>query len=571
MHDYLDMFKVEFTLAFVENFDKVETDIETALQSADNEECLEEWEKPDKIWMPKALSLLQNTFKLERFRPLQISAISSIMANEDCIFIMSTGAGKSLIYQMCALLKDGVTIVVSPLISLIEDQLRSLRKCGIYAATLNQSTSQEETKEIMAELSKKTDIKLKLLYVTPEKLAKSKRVMNKLDVCAKAGNLALVAIDEVHCISSMGNDFRSDYKFLNILKRQFGAPILGVSATLTSNVLRDVKEVLGIPAALVFKGNFNRENLVYQVKIKPPSIDEFIDEVVTLINGQFKSQSGIIYCFSRKECEEVASKLCKKGIKSLPYHANLEGAERSRCHESWSQGKTQVITATIAFGMGVDKPNIRFVIHHTISKSIENYYQESGRAGRDGLSAHCILYFKLTDVFRLSTMVCTERTGIEHLYGMIQYTISNDCRRNMASHFNESWDNSWCHQNCCDNYDKTINPNHTQKNVYQFYEKAVEFIDKEKSKDGRITGNKLLELICKSHKTEDKLFIEKVVAYLFVEGYLQEDFHFTAYSVISYVKVGTAASFKGKDRCVVKYFPKSVQNGQSSRKRKMVE
>ncbi|VDL82637.1 unnamed protein product [Nippostrongylus brasiliensis] len=388
------------------------------------------------------------TFQLPSFRPLQREVINSIMSNLDTLVVMSTGAGKSLCYQLPAVAMKGLIVVISPLISLIEDQLAALRKLGIEGAALNQSTSKEDAKYIESQLVMKNS-NLRLLYITPEKIAKSKRLMNKLEKSADVGALKVFAIDEVHCCSQWGHDFRPDYKFLNILKRQFpNVPLLGLTATATANVLSDVKNMLDIPNAVVFKAGFNRLNLHYEVLQKPDS--DFGTELARLIKTRFSNQSGIVYCFSRKDCEEVTTQLRGSGIHAAFYHADMDSKRRSTVHEKWVSGKYNVIVATVAFGMGIDKPDVRFVIHHALPKSVENYFQESGRAGRDGLPAICILYFRLADVFRQSTMVCTEKTGMGNLYAMIRYASTpGECRRkHLADHFEEKWKADLCPKAC---------------------------------------------------------------------------------------------------------------------------
>ncbi|VDM76556.1 unnamed protein product, partial [Strongylus vulgaris] len=323
------------------------------------------------------------------------------MSGFDTLVVMSTGAGKSLCYQLPAVAMNGeiyplvtmrLIVVISPLISLIEDQLAALKKLAVEGAALNQSTAKEDVKRIEAQITQ-TNSPLRLLYITPEKLAKSKRLMNKLEKSAEVGALKVVfAIDEVHCCSQWGHDFRPDYKFLNILKRQFpNVPLLGLTATATADVLADVKNMLDIPDAVVFKAGFNRTNLFYEVLPKPDA--DLGDELARLIKKRFPDQSGIVYCFSRKDCEEVASKLRSSGIRAAFYHADMDSMRRTAVHEKWVSGKYNVIVATVAFGMGIDKPDVRYVIHHAMPKSVENYFQlsdsfqESGRAGRDGLPA----------------------------------------------------------------------------------------------------------------------------------------------------------------------------------------
>uniref|UniRef100_A0A1I8ARK7 ATP-dependent DNA helicase n=1 Tax=Steinernema glaseri TaxID=37863 RepID=A0A1I8ARK7_9BILA len=517
------------------------------LQNVDSSELQERFEKTTFPWSEKALRVLRETFQMEAFRPLQLSAINAALSGEHSIVVMSTGAGKSLCYQLPAVMMEGIVLVVSPLVSLIEDQLYQLKKRGIHAATLNQSTDRKEATVIQNAL---VDPKapLRLLYVTPEKLAKSKRVMAKLEKCAEMKRLKLVAIDEVHCCSQWGNDYRPDFKFLNILARQFkGVPIMGLTATATANVLEDVKNMLSIPAAITFRAGFNRKNLHYEVKVKPAKDADFLDELTDVLSNRFNGQSGIIYTFSRKESEEVAKALRKRGIACGPYHAHIDPTEKTRIHEQWITGKIKVIVATVAFGMGIDKPDVRFVIHHSIAKSVENFYQESGRAGRDGNPAVCLLYFRLADLYRLSTMVCTEQTGVSNLYAMLAYASQkHQCRRvRLAEHFDEEFDPSWCDASCdvCCRVGVEV----SEVDVTAVYDAAKEVIAREgpKSQQGRITGNKVLELTIRQlKKTASGIDLEQALAHLILEGYLKEDFHFTEYTIISYMVLGTRTPTK---------------------------
>lgn len=323
------------------------------------------------------------------------------MSRLDCLCIMPTGGGKSLCFQLPACLPaaNQVTLVVSPLVSLVEDQIWSLRRIlgkesKIIVETLNGSSSKEHTKFIHDEMLSKTS-DLRLLYVTPEKLAKSKMFMNKLQRMYELGRFARLVIDEVHCCSTYGHDFRPDYKFLNVIKSVFPkVSILGLTATATQSVIDDVKKILNIDKCVLFKAPFNRPNLFYEVKQKPASHEDCMTQLADLIRTRFNNMSGIVYCLSQKDTEQVASDLSARGIKAQPYHANLDAQVRSKVHDNWLNNKVSTICATIAFGMGIDKANCRFVIHHSLSKSLENFYQESGRAGRDGKLAHSILFFR---------------------------------------------------------------------------------------------------------------------------------------------------------------------------------
>ncbi|GMR31496.1 hypothetical protein PMAYCL1PPCAC_01691 [Pristionchus mayeri] len=520
-----------------------------AAASVDYRDAEERWDRAGFEWSGRVEAALQQTFNLQTFRPLQRAAINAVMAGEDVVVIMSTGSGKSLCYQLPAVASGGFALIVSPLLSLVEDQLHQLKKLGVYAAALNQATEKEEAKTIdTAILDAKSP--LKLLYVTPEKLAKSKRLMNKLEKAADTGRLKLMAVDEVHCCSQWGHDFRPDYKFLNVLKRQFkGVPLMGLTATATGNVLDDVKKMLGIEASIVFRAGFNRPNLHYAVEEKPKG--DMGERIAEIIKERYPTQSGIVYCLSRKDCEVVAQNLRKLGIRASFYHAYLEPADKTSVHEKWLGGKIQVIVATVAFGMGIDKPDVRFVIHHSIPKSVENYYQESGRAGRDGKPAACILMYRLADVFRQSTIVCTEQTGKEKLYEMVAFAANDStCRREtLAGLFAEDWEQGWC-QNACDVCARSSSSSSTAEEIDLTEEAklAAKIIEEARSGSGssgseaaagRLTGLKLVETMGKKNK-RSRDFLEAVVTQMLLAEMLMEDFHFTPYSIVSYVVKGPA-------------------------------
>ena len=405
-----------------------------------------EWSSPTGFpWSNDMNIQFRNIFRLSDYRPYQVSAINAFLSCHDVIVIMPTGGGKSLCYQLAAVTKNkGFTLVVSPLVSLMEDQVMALRKININVGHLSASSDKEEVNRIHNEMLNKGTT-LRLLYVTPERLAKSKRFMAKLQKAYGIGNFNQLAVDEVHCCSQWGHDFRPDYKYLGVMRNLFpNVPIMGLTATITSKVCDDVENILNIgqtSPCLKFKASFNRPNLYYEVRQKPDTQEQVTSALHSMLTHEFAGQSGIIYTLSIKDADSLSAELRCRGVRCGPYHASLDSEYRNKVHRNWLNGVYQVVVATIAFGMGIDKPDVRFVLHHSLSKSMENFYQESGRAGRDDKPANCIVFYRLADVFRLSTMVFSEKTGLPKLYEMMAYCNSNSqrCRRQIIS---EHFDNT---------------------------------------------------------------------------------------------------------------------------------
>jgi ATP-dependent DNA helicase RecQ len=389
-------------------------------------------------------SILKSTFGYDTFRPLQREVIENVLARRDTLAIMPTGGGKSLCYQIPGLLLDGLTVVVSPLISLMKDQVEQLRAFGVPCIFLNSSLGPLEYQENM-EYVKNGEVKL--LYVAPETLL-SPRILALL----ASVKVALLTIDEAHCISEWGHDFRPEYRQLVEVRKRFPEAVcMALTATATSRVRQDIRTTLKFSTTNEFIASFNRENLYMEVKRKQ---DPYLQTIEML--ERYKDQSGIVYCFSRKQVDELAVYLASKGYSVRPYHAGLEDAERRRNQEAFIRDDVQIIVATIAFGMGINKPNVRFVVHFDLPKSVESYYQEIGRAGRDGLPAHCLLLYSYADAAKLNYFIDQKsggekRVAIQHLDAIVRYAEDEmTCRRKpLLNYFGESVANENCAN--CDN------------------------------------------------------------------------------------------------------------------------
>ena len=388
-------------------------------------------------------SILKSTFGYDTFKPLQREIINNVMAKQDTLVIMPTGGGKSLTYQVPALLFGGLTVVVSPLIALMKDQVEQLRALGVSAVFLNSSLSPEEYQENMDAVKSG---RAKLLYVAPETLL-TPRIYSLLSSL----KLDLLAIDEAHCISEWGHDFRPEYRQLVDVRRKFPSAVcMALTATATPRVRADIMSSLGFTQANEFLASFNRENLFIEVT---PKRDPIAQTLKFLEN--FKDQSGIIYCFSRKQVDELAATLARYKYSVRPYHAGLEDMDRRRNQEAFIRDDVQIIVATIAFGMGINKPNVRFVIHFDLPKSVESYYQEIGRAGRDGLPAHCLLLYSYGDASKIRYFIDQKEepersASYQHLDAMTRYAEGSSCRRKpLLSYFGETYTQENC--GTCDN------------------------------------------------------------------------------------------------------------------------
>ena len=391
---------------------------------------------------------LQNFFGFDNFKGEQEAIITNILAGNDTFVIMPTGGGKSMCYQLPALMSEGTAIVISPLIALMKNQVDQLRAFGgsdSIAHFLNSSLTKADTARV------KEDVlagKTKLLYVAPESLTKQENVD-----FLRLNQVSFVAVDEAHCISEWGHDFRPEYRKIRQVISNIGddIPIIALTATATPKVQQDIQKNLQMNNATVFKSSFNRSNLFYEVRAKRNVIREIVKFV-----KQNSGKSGIIYCLSRKKVEEVAEALNLNGVKALPYHAGLDSKVRADTQDKFLMEDVDVIVATIAFGMGIDKPDVRYVIHHDMPKSMEGYYQETGRAGRDGGEGICVAFYSEKDIDKLQKFmkdkpVSEREIGTQILKEVIDYAESAVCRRKQLLHyFGENFNEAGC-SNMCDN------------------------------------------------------------------------------------------------------------------------
>ena len=397
----------------------------------------------DPVSDAQILAALKSTFGYTSFRPLQADIVCTILQGRDVFVLMPTGGGKSLCYQLPALLLEGMAVVVSPLIALMKDQVDALRALGVAATYINSSLDPSESSRRQGDVARG---KVKLLYVAPERLmtAGFLHLLSSLRV-------SLYAIDEAHCISEWGHDFRPEYRQLSRLRQLFPSAVLGAfTATATRRVQRDIKEQLSLEKAAAFQASFNRPNLFYEVRPKRAAYDQ----LVGYLRGR-EQVSGIIYCQSRAGTERLAARLKADGFSAAAYHAGLENEERRQRQDSFIRDDTRIMVATIAFGLGIDKPDVRFVMHYDIPKSLEGYYQESGRAGRDGEPSDCMLFYTYGDIVKYRRFIDEKPSASERqvalwqLEQMAEWARSVECRRrSLLAYFDEPLEEQ--SDPCCD-------------------------------------------------------------------------------------------------------------------------
>ena len=476
------------------------------------------------------IEALQHNFGFDSFKGNQEAIINNLMDGKDTFVLMPTGGGKSLCYQLPSLLMDGVAIVISPLIALMKNQVDAMRNFSEedgVAHFINSSLSRPEIHAVKADI---LEGKTKLLYLAPESLNKDENVD-----FLKGVKISFYAVDEAHCISEWGHDFRPEYRRIHPIVERIGkAPIIALTATATPKVQNDIQKNLDMLHATVFKSSFNRPNLYYEVREKTDDVDKDIVKYIRTMSGK----SGIIYCLSRKTVEELAATLNVNNISALPYHAGMDAATRSANQDAFLMEKVQVIVATIAFGMGIDKPDVRFVIHYDIPKSLEGYYQETGRAGRDGGEGQCICFYSPKDIERLRKFqqgkpIAEQEISNQLLFETQSYAESPICRRKLLLHyFGEEYNQEKCGN--CDNCKKTYRMMDATELLGLILETIYQLNEKFRSRHivDIIRGNETSTVISYKHnelenfgsgEDEDEAVLHAIIRQALIAGYIKKD------------------------------------------------
>ncbi len=485
------------------------------------------------VGTPELIESLKSFFGFDKFKGTQEKIVKSILGRKDTFVIMPTGGGKSLCYQLPAILNDGTAIIVSPLIALMKNQVDAIRgfsdQDGI-AHFLNSSLNKADTLKVKKDV---TAGKTKLLYVAPETLTKEDNL-----AFFKEFKISFFAIDEAHCISEWGHDFRPEYRRLRPLIDSLGEniPVMALTATATPKVQQDIQKNLGMQNANVFKSSFNRSNLYYEVRPKQNVIKEIIKYV-----KQNAGKSGIIYCLSRKKVEEVANVLKVNGVKAAAYHAGLDAKERAKTQDGFLMEDLDVIVATIAFGMGIDKPDVRYVIHHDIPKSLEGYYQETGRAGRDGGEGNCLTFYSYDDIVKLEKFmkdkpVAEQEIGKQMLAETSSFAETSSCRRKFILHyFGEEFEEKKCNE-MCDNCRHPKQKFEAKQDLELVIEAVVEMKEKHKLRDVINVLMSTMTATAKSYKhntleswgkgiedDKEERYWQAIIRQAIVNGYLIKD------------------------------------------------
>ncbi|MEX2483122.1 MAG: DNA helicase RecQ [Brumimicrobium sp.] len=486
---------------------------------------------------------LRKYFGYDQFRGDQEEIITNILEGRNTFVIMPTGGGKSMCYQLPALLSEGTAIIVSPLIALMKNQVDAIRNVSeddAVAHVLNSSLSKTETNKVKADI---TAGKTKLLYVAPESLTKQANIDFFTSV-----EISFFAIDEAHCISEWGHDFRPEYRRLReIFEAISNVPIIALTATATPKVQQDIQKNLNMVDAKVFKASFNRDNLYYEVRPKK----DVEKEIIKYIRKR-KGQSGIIYCLSRKKVEQLAEILRVNGINALAYHAGMDASTRGRHQDMFLMEDVDVIVATIAFGMGIDKPDVRFVIHHDIPKSLESYYQETGRAGRDGGVGECVAFYAYKDIEKLEKFlqgkpVAEQEVGRQLLFEIVSYAETSICRRQYLLHyFGEEYDASNCSE-MCDNCRNPKEKTEGKEDVVKLLNAVKELKEMQRANHicSFLSGEETTEIKSYRHdqlphfaagKEKDKTFWNAVIRQSLVAGLISKDIE--SYGIIKMTERG---------------------------------
>ncbi|RCK54902.1 ATP-dependent helicase SGS1 [Candida viswanathii] len=532
-------------------------------------------------FIDEVYKVLGDTFKLKTFRANQLEAVTATLQGKDVFVLMPTGGGKSLCYQLPALVKSGktsgTTVVISPLISLMQDQVQHLKAMGIKAGMISAQGAKGDNKHTTNLFREGF---LDIVYLSPEKANRSGHTQKIIARLYKNDQLARVVIDEAHCLSSWGHDFRPDYQGLRFFKEQFpDTPIMALTATANEKVREDILHNLGMEDPVYLKQSFNRTNLFYEIK---PKHRDFLREIKDYIMDKYKNQTGIIYCHSKQSCEQTSAKLNEYGLRTSFYHAGMNAQDRYTVQTKWQENQIQVICATIAFGMGIDKPDVRFVVHLFLPRSLEGYYQETGRAGRDGQQSECIMYYTARDARTLRTLIQgdelfsedVKESHLEKMRQVVQYCENTtDCRRQQVlQYFNESFNPADCNKQC----DNCLNFNQGEVVEKDCTEYARDIINLVKSvQNDKVTvlhcqdvfrGLKHKKIVTLHHdeneyhgkgKQLDRNLVERIFFHLINEGYLVEYIVRMKKSKFgtTYVKVGRNDNLQDK-KVIIKFIVK---------------
>lgn len=486
---------------------------------------------------------LRKFFGFDSFKGNQEDIITNVLDGNNTFVIMPTGGGKSMCYQLPALLLEGTAIVVSPLIALMKNQVDSIRSVSNNEAVahfLNSSLTKGEINKVKQDVQSGIT---KLLFVAPESLTKAENITFLTSV-----NVSFFAIDEAHCISEWGHDFRPEYRRLReIFEKIQDVPVIALTATATPKVQYDIQKNLNMLDATVYKSSFNRDNLYYEIRPKK----DVEKEIIRYIKSK-KNKSGIVYCLSRKKVEEIAELLQVNGINALPYHAGLDANTRAKHQDMFLMEETSVIVATIAFGMGIDKPDVRFVVHHDIPKSLESYYQETGRAGRDGGEGECLVFYNYKDIEKLEKFlqgkpVAEQEIGKQLLNEMVSFAETSVCRRKFILHyFGEDFDDAKCNE-YCDNCKHPKEKTEGKEYVKMFLDAVLELQEMQKGKHycAYLSGNLTAEIKNYKHdqldnfgigKEKDEAFWNALIRQVLIFGLISKDIE--SYGILKLTEKG---------------------------------